>query len=264
MKRICLAGFVVLAACVQEAEKVPAVPVANDRVEFDHDHLGLAKVLKEVVYLGLVDYEKLLKHRGPLNDYLVRAALVSRESFDQWTRAERMAFLLNVYNATTMLLLADHHPLRSIKDISTLPPVWKLKVVRLFGKKLSLDDVEHRMIRKQFESPQIHFALVCGARSCPPLREEPYTPGRLEAQFAEQTRAFLADKGKNHVDMETKVIHLSPIFKWYARDFGKDDNALLKFITPHLDGDQRRAVEAGGFKISYTKYDWGLNEAFQK
>tara|TARA_Y100001934_G_scaffold260552_1_gene332924 strand:+ start:294 stop:1088 length:795 start_codon:yes stop_codon:yes gene_type:complete len=264
VKGICLSGLIFLAACVQEVEKVPAVPVVEGRVEFDHDHPGLAKVLKEVVHLGLVDYGKLLRHRDPLNAYLVRAALVSRENFDQWTRAERMAFLLNVYNATTMLLLADHHPVKSIKDISTLPPVWKLKVVRLFGKKLSLDDVEHGMIRKQFESPQIHFALVCGARSCPPLREEPYTPKRLEAQFADQARSFLADKGKNYVDMEAKVVHLSPIFKWYARDFGKDDDALLKFISPHLNKEQSRAVEAGGFKVSYTDYDWSLNEAFQK
>ncbi len=238
---------------------MPRVPVDSKPAQYDHNHTALHKVLGEVVDFGLVDYGQLLRHRNVMEDYLVVSARVPRPQFDQWQNPQRMAFLLNIYNATTLKLLADHYPLKSIKDISTFPPVWKLKVVRLFGNKYSLDDLEHGMIRKQFKSPQIHFALVCGARSCPPLRKEPYTARRLETQFSEQAQAFLRDADKNRVDRDAKIIHLSPLFKWYAEDFGRTEEDLVRFIAPHLSAEDRVALEGGGFRIEYTDYDWSLN-----
>ena len=117
--------------------------------------------------------------------------------------------------------MADHYPVTSIKMIGGVRNVWNLKVVRLFGEKWTLNDVEHGMIRKMFQSPSIHFALVCGAKDAQ-LRKEPYTATRLEEQFAEQARLFLRDEEKNFVDLRKQELHLSPIFKWYGEDFGKD------------------------------------------
>ena len=256
LRAICVLALV---GCSRETEEVLRVPVALKPVEYDHNHNALQNVLEGVVDFGLVNYDQLLRRRESLEGYLLASARVPRPQFDQWQKAERMAFLLNIYNATTLKLLADHYPLKSIKDISTLPPVWKLKVVRLFGRKYSLDDLEHGMIREQFKSPQIHFALVCGARSCPPLRAEPYTAGRLEAQFGEQAQAFLRDADKNRVDRDAKIVHLSSIFKWYAEDFGRAEEDLLRFIAPHLSAEDRVALEGGGFRIEYTDYDWTLN-----
>lgn len=250
--------LLILAGCSHEAEQKPAVPVAS--ADFDHNHTALHNVLNGVVDFGMVDYGLLLRRRDALEEYLVTAARVPRAQFDKWPRAARMAFLLNVYNAATLKLLADHHPVKSIKDISTLPPVWSLKVVRLFGGKYSLGDLEHEMIRRQFKSPQVHFALVCGASSCPPLRAEPYTAERLDAQFAEQARAFLSDTNKNRIDLKAKVITLSPIFKWYAEDFGRTETDLLRFIAPHFSEAARKTLEAGGFRIEYSDYDWSLNQ----
>ena len=113
----------------------------------------------------MVDYGLLKKDPAELEAYLNLAATVPHSQFDGWKRPRRMAFLLNVYNASTLKLLAEE-PVDSIKDIGGVRSVWKLKTVRLFGKKFSLHDVEHTMIRGQFDSPAVHFALVCGSRSC--------------------------------------------------------------------------------------------------
>ncbi len=259
VKLLCVICVLAFFGCSHEANKVLRASAPPQPVEYDHNHTALHRVLGEVVDFGLVDYDQLLRHRNEVEGYLVDSARVPRSQFDQWKKAERMAFLLNIYNATTLKLLADHYPLKSIKDISTFPSVWKLKVVRLFGDKYSLDDLEHGMIRKQFRSPQIHFALVCGARSCPPLRKEPYTAPRLEIQFGEQAKAFLRDTEKNRVDLDAKIVHLSPLFKWYAEDFGQAEEDLLRFIAPHLSAEDRLSLEGGGFRIEYTDYDWTLN-----
>ncbi len=246
--------------CEHAIESVPPVKTKAD-VRFDHGHPGLAKVLLATVDdLGLVDYPALRQQAGALDAYLKNTAEVPRAQFDSWARPERMAFLLNVYNAATLKLMADQ-TVDSIKDIGGLVPVWKLQVVRLFGGKYSLDDVEHQMLRGQFESPAIHFALVCGARSCPPLRREPYTAHRLEAQFAEQARLFLRDADKNRVDVPAKILYLSPIFKWFRSDFGKDDAEIIALVSAQFTKEEREALLEGVFEIRYTEYDWGRNQS---
>ena len=98
------------------------------------------------------------------------------------------------------------------------------------------------MIRKMFQSPSVHFALVCGAKGCPVLRKEPYTAARLEEQFAEQARAFLGDEDKNFVELTEKELHLSPIFKWYGEDFGKDDAAIIQFVADFFPPETAEAL----------------------
>ena len=130
--------FVVIAGCSHKSEKGAAVPTPKS-VGFDHQHPGLAKVLAKVGgRFGMVDYGLLKKDPAELEAYLDLVATVPHSQFDGWTRPRRMAFLLNVYNATTLKLLADHHPVLSIEEIGGLWSVWDLKVVRLFGKKISL------------------------------------------------------------------------------------------------------------------------------
>ena len=254
----CLLAFV---SCSHDVENVPPVREVYESMVFDHNHTALNNVLKEVVDFGLVDYVQLKQRSDALQDYLVTVACVPRAKFAKWPKAERLAFLLNIYNAATLKLFTDHYPVESIKDISRFPSVWKIKIVGLFGEKYSLDDLEHKMIRKQFKSPQIHFALVCGAQSCPQLRDEPYTSARLEVQFAEQAVSFFGDTNKNRVDPDAKVVHLSPIFKWYAEDFGRTEKDLLRFVAPYLPVKFKKDLLNGGFKINYTDYDWSINHS---
>ena len=117
------------------------------------------------------------------------------------------------------------------------------------------------MIRKQFNSPAVHFALVCGSRGCPFLRREPYTADKLEVQFAEQARGFLHDPIKNYVDLESKTVFLSPVFSWFEDDFGKTDAEVIALVARHFKKPESEALTKGGFTIKYTQFDWGVNQS---
>jgi hypothetical protein len=134
-------------------------------------------------------------------------------------------------------------------------------MVRAGGRSLSLDDVEHEIIRKQFAEPRIHFALVCAALGCPPLRSEAYTARRLEDQLEDQARAFLlGSPDKNRVDAGAATVWASPILVWYKDDFGGNDAALGRFLARYWpEGAERDLLRSGRFRLRQTDYDWTLN-----
>jgi hypothetical protein len=249
----------------RHASERETIVSATTTVEFDHQHPDLGKVLEEVVDdFGMVKYEELGVVRSDLEAYLNLTASVPRTQFDGWKRARRMAFLINVYNATTLKLLSDYFPVKSIKDIGGLRRVWDLEVVRLFGGKFSLGHLEHEMIRKQFKSPSIHFVLVCGSRGCPPLREEPYTADKLETQFSDQARDFLRDRKKNYIDLKSKTLFLSEIFMWFRDDFGKNDDQIIALVAKYFEATEQQSLMEGGFVIHYTKFDWRVNQSIKR
>ena len=187
---------------------------------FDHSHALFATVLEKYVSDGAVDYKGLKADVDGLKSYLDGLAAVPEATFNDWSRPDQLAFLLNVYNAATLQLVIEHYPVTSIKDIgSSFKSPWRLPWVRLFGRTITLDTLEHRIIRPRFHDPAVHFALVCAAKGCPPLRSEPFVGSRLKEQFTDQARSFLAQSGKNRVDPPRHTVYLSPIFKWYREDF---------------------------------------------
>lgn len=235
--------------------------VISTRAAFDQTHAGFDRLLKRHVRDGWVDYGQFKVDSRPLDDYLNELAAVSRAEFSHWSEKKRLAFLINLYNAATLKLIVDHYPVRSIKDIGGLfSSPWKLEVVRLFGRVTTLHTVEHDILRKQHAEPRIHFALVCAAKGCPPLRAEAYVASRLDEQLDDQVRLFLATPEKNRVAAKERTVYLSSVFKWFAGDFEKKSGSVLKFIEPYLPETDRRALAGGGLKIRYTDYDWSLNE----
>lgn len=230
---------------------------------FDHTHARFATVLQTHVKESRVNYAALKAGRAELDGYLDQLAAVPEADFDRWPRAERLAFLLNLYNAQTLALIVDHYPLVSIRDIGVLPlAAWKKPVVRLFGQATTLSALENEVIRRHYpETPEIHFALVCAAVGCPPLRGEPYTAAKLDGQLRDQGRQFLADPTKNRVDAAARVVWLSKIFDWYEKDFGATPAAVLGFTRKYFPAEAAAALQPGGFKIKYTTYDWKLNDA---
>jgi len=228
--------------------------------DFDHTHAALTRVLAATVTNGVVDYAALQASPAGLDAYLAALAAVPEERFKAWTRPQRLAFLLNLYNAATLKLVADHHPVASIRRIgSLLKGPWKQDVVHAWGRVLTLDALEHRTIRPDFGEPRIHFALVCAARSCPPLRGEAYAADRLEAQLDDQARTFLAQPAKNRLDRERRTLWLSPIFDWYAADFTVGGKTVAQFVAPFLPDADAVLVNAGGLAVKFTDYDWSLN-----
>ncbi len=226
------------------------------------DHAPYGKVLRQVVRDARVDYARLKAAPGELDAYLERIATVPEAEFAEWPRADRLALLINLYNARTLRLIAENYPVGSIRDIGLIPgAAWKRKIVRFGGRVFSLDDLEHGILRKEYDEPRVHFALVCAARGCPPLRDEPYTAARLEEQLEDQGRRFLADPARNRLEIATRTLWVSPIFDWFAEDFRRGGRSVAAFVSRYLgEADRRRLEEWGEPKVRFTEYDWTLND----
>lgn len=226
-------------------------------------HAEFTAILKEYCHESRVDYKLLKKNRNKLNNYIATLAKIDGDTFQKWTNDERMAFLINYYNAATLQLIIDHYPVTSIKDIGGFfSSPWKIEFITLFGEKHNLDYIEHELLRKKFKEPKIHFALVCASIGCPPLRNEAFTGSELKEQLNDQASIFLKDKNKNYWDSKSKTLYLSPIFKWFEADFEKQSGLVYAYIQSFLPEEDRAEINKltrGNPRIKYTKYDWGLN-----
>jgi uncharacterized membrane protein YdjX (TVP38/TMEM64 family) len=182
-----------------------------------------------------------------------------------WSRADQLAYWINVYNAYTIHLINSRGERRSIRNINkrfgiSLKSPWAEPVVRAAGRTLSLDDVEHRIIRPTYGDARIHVALVCAARGCPPLRTEAYNGARLDAQLDDQARRFLGTPEKNRIDVVNGVVYGSPIFTWYRGDFGGTLAGVGAFWARYVNDDAARTMlTRGEFRWVDTPYDWSLN-----
>jgi hypothetical protein len=232
---------------------------------FDQTHALLDKTLKLYVQDAFVDYAALGANRQDMDRCLGEMGAVAEPDFKQWREQQRLAFLINLYNAATLRLMVDHYPVKSIKDIGNrLKGPWDQPVVKVFGRRLSLNDLEHKILRVDYREPRIHFALVCAAKGCPPLRSEAYVANRLDAQLDDQARRFLADPVKNRVEASERVVYLSPLFKWYGADFEQASGSVLAAVKPYWPAAAAAALAQGSFKVRYTDYDWSLNESRPK
>lgn len=230
---------------------VGLVCVSSYGQAFDHTYASYDAILKGHVTNGVVDYRAIKAAPTALNGYLAELATVSEREFKTWTESQQIAFLVNLYNAATLKLIVEHYPVKSIKDIGgVFKGPWNQKVVRLFGKAITLNNLEHDIIRKQFKEPRIHMALVCAAKGCPPLRSEAYTAEKLDAQLDDQSRTYLAGPRGLRIDRANGAAHISAIFKWYGEDF----ESVLDFV------DKYSGQSVKGLKLRYLDYDWSLNE----
>lgn len=223
-------------------------------------HDALDKALKKHVANGQVDYAALKDDRQLLDDYVATVGDTARSEFDTWNNNDQLAFLINLYNAETLQLIVDNYPLSSIKDIGSLfTGPWDQSEVKLFGEKQTLNFLEHEFIRVNYDEPRIHYALVCAALSCPPLRSEAYLGNKLSAQLDDQAKTFLTNTTKNRVDTTTKTLHLSKIFDWYDDDFSNNGNTLIGSLKPYLPKDVRDQVDSS-YEVKFVSYDWRLNK----
>ena len=230
------------------------------------DHSPFDELLKKHVVKGMVDYESFAQ-AGAFKDYLTS---LEHADVSKLSDRERLAFWINAYNAYTIELINKYEERASIKNIRegvgfqrTKGP-WKEPIVKAAGKTYSLDEVENAIIRKQFREPRIHFALVCAAMSCPPLRSEAYTGAKLDAQLDSQARAFVLDQARGSlVDAKKAVVHASRIFDWFKDDFGGTEAAVGQYIAKYYsDSPEKQLLLSGRFKMEYLDYDWTLNSRY--
>ena len=230
------------------------------------DHGAFDALLHSHVRNGMVDYDA-FAGAPEFASYLGRLAAFDPTPLSQ---SDQIAFWINAYNAYTIQLVNAHHERESIRNINKsfgfirgYGP-WKEKLAVVGGKAYGLDDIEQDILRKHYREPRIHFALVCAAMGCPPLRGEVYVGSRLNAQLDDQARIFVRESpAKNRVDVTTKAVYLSPIFvefRDYIKDFGGSEAAVGRFIARYYPaGRERDLLAGGGFRVEKTPYDWTLN-----
>lgn len=247
------------------------------------DHSAWDRVLKQYVNEeGRVDYAALRANRADFDAYIAQIAARSPESHPQEfiarkagdgkpypSREAQLAYWINAYNALTIRGIIDNWPTKSVRDLGFLFGFFRRSDYTVGGKTVSLNYIEHDVIRKQFNEPRIHFALVCASLGCPKLRREAYVRERLEAQLEDGARYFLNEPRNLTVDAARGRVTLSKIFDWYAGDFekyvkargpGKTGSPILDYVLQYASEANRAAILAlKSPKISYADYSWEIN-----
>jgi len=225
------------------------------------DHSGFQVLLREHVdEHGWVDYGKLKAQSDQLAEYL---AAIAEANVDEFGRDERLAFLINAYNAFTLQLIIENYPLKSIKDISAAQR-WDAVRWNLGGQTVSLNQMEHELIRPNFKEPRIHFALVCAAVGCPPLRNEVYTAEKLETQLADQSNYVHSHATWMEYNRDDKRLKLTQLYKWYGGDFEQVAGSVEAYVARYNSGLKADLDAGNRLDIEWLQYDWDLNDVVNK
>ncbi len=195
---------------------------------------------------GTVNYKSWKKNQSALDNYI--KLLERKPPAPYFDKNDSLAYFINAYNAITVKLILEKYPVKSIRDIKD---PWDRIFLKLPDGNLSLNDIEHKILRKMDE-PRIHFAINCASASCPQLSNEAFRASKIPKQLEDATSLFVNDTTKNQI--EYNKINLSRIFLWFGKDFGTKKERIA-FIQKYSDiefDDQA--------KITYKKYDWNLNE----
>lgn len=231
---------------------------------------------------GMVDYAGLKQQPDNLNAFLYKIATLPESEFDKWYEKAQIAFWINAYNALTIKAILDHYPIKSTfpaklyypeNSIRQIKGVWDDLKFFVMGKQVTLNEIEHEILRKKYYEPGIHMALVCAALTCPHLRNEPYYGERLDEQLDDQARRFMKSPLRFRIDREKNIVYISKIFDWYGKDFinrfyrpdslkkySKTENAVLHFTSKFVSKEDAQFLLQGGYEIEYLHYDWTLNE----
>ncbi|CAN7397028.1 MULTISPECIES: DUF547 domain-containing protein [unclassified Variovorax] len=247
-------------------------------LDFDHAHAAWTSLLRKHVVLlrggaaSRVHYSGFASDRAALKRYLDELSTVTESAFSGFGKPQQQAFLLNAYNAFTVeLVLTKYRGLKTIKDLGNLlSSPWTPKWIPLLGTSVSLDDIEHEMLRARgrYDDPRVHFALNCASIGCPMLREEAYVAERLDAQLEQQTRRFLSDRARNRFNEQRDRIELSKVFDWYGADsrlghhgIGSLTDLAARYAELPADSPaHRERIRGGKVGIVFIDYDWALND----
>jgi hypothetical protein len=229
-----------------------------------------ARVLERFVTSeGGVRYAALKADQADLDRALAGFAAIRPPQLEALPEADLIAFWINAYNAITLKTIVDSYPIQAgglsamrfpSSSIRQISGAWSNRDWTVAGRTVSLDDIEHETLRKQFGEPRVHMALVCAAKGCPPLRSEPYEGARLGEQLDDQSRRYLASPAGLRVEPGGRKVAVSSIFKWFADDFESVGGVRL-FVSRYAPQTARAALEAKDTKLAFLDYDWNLNEA---
>ncbi|MGE3166355.1 MAG: DUF547 domain-containing protein [Planctomycetota bacterium] len=217
------------------------------------DHAPFTALLQAHVRGARVDYAALAQDRAALSAYLERLAQADVSTLGP---SEQTAFFINAYNAYTLELILNHYPLESIRDLAD---PWKQEICRVAGERVSLDFIEHQVLRvpELLGDPRVHFAVNCASISCPPLQGEAFVGARVEQQLEHAAHATLSDP--RYVAVDKSCVRVSPIFDWFAADFVAAKGSVAAFVSGYRP-DLTQLAEQGDAALCYFGYDWRLND----
>jgi hypothetical protein len=254
VRRNCLAILLLLSA-----------PTLHARVFY---HSEWQQILSaHVNELGEVDYAAIKRKPASLEGYLVQLAAASPQSHpDRFpSRDHELAYWLNAYNAFTVKGVVDSYPTKSIRDLGFRFGFFRKKAFVAGGDSMSLDHIEHEIIRKQFGDPRIHFAIVCASISCPRLDRDAFHAETLDQHLDQLARRFMSERRNVTITAGSSEIRLSRIFDWFEDDFTRSSGsrgtpAVLSFIQKYADAQLRSTIDRlRNPKLTYHDYDWSLN-----
>ena len=204
---------------------------------------------------GWVDYERLRQDLGKLDQYI---DAVSKAPFDDMGRDQKLALLINAYNAFTLRLILEHENIGSIKEIPASQR-WNAVRWQVGPYTWSLGQIEHEQIRPKFKEPRIHFALVCAASDCPKLRNEAYVAERIDEQLEDQT-LYVHQHGRwFQFESRSGVVNLTALYQWYATDFEQVAGSALNFAARYVPALRARLDSGEPLLVKWIDYDWRLN-----
>ena len=251
---------------------------SSSAVALDQSYAAFDALLKKHVawnaagVASTINYKGFQADRADLKKVLDEFSGLSKADYSNLKRDEKLAFLINTYNAYTIELILTKYPdLKSIKDLGSFTQSpWKKQFFKLLGEDKGLDNVEHDMIRAAgaFDEPRIHFAVVCASIGCPALRPEAVTAAKLETQLEDGAKRFLKDKSRNRFNKQSGKLEVSKIFDWYKGDFEKGHKGITSrevFFAKYADlltddATAQQQIKDGKVSISHLDYDWNLND----
>jgi len=270
-RRAVLAGLLVAAgpctACAApRADPWPRWQASDETARTRIDHASWDRFLGRHLVAGedginRVAYGRVLPaEREALAVYLAALAGLPVTTY---RRAEQLAYWINLYNALTLRVVLDHYPVASIRDIALSPGLlsrgpWRKKLLHIEGEEVSLDDIEHRILRPFWRDPRLHYALNCAALGCPNLQPRAFTAAVTEEMLDKAARAYVNHpRGARLVD---GGLHVSSIYVWYKVDFGGDDRGVIAHLHRYAGSPLAQAL-ASQTRIAGDSYDWSLNDA---
>ena len=256
------------------------------QADFDHSYSTYNNLLNHYAVDARVDYKGFIDSKAEFERFLKILGDVNENDFEGWTQEQKLAFWINAYNAFTIKAIIDHYPIKrsfSLVGIFYAPSnsilqikgVWTKLQFRAVGRMITLDEIEHQILRKEFNEPRIHMAIVCASISCPDLSSEAYVSERIEAQLDRAARDFINNPDKGvYVNESNRKVKFSKIFKWFGEDFipsygdeklfnsySLKENAVLNFTLDYLESKETKEyLMSNKLRIGYLKYDWHLNE----
>ena len=258
---------------------------AEAETEFNYEDYAFI-LNKFVDNAGMVNYKKLKEDHRKLDIFVLDLKDLNKHVYDSWDPNSKLAFWINAYNGLTLKVVIDHYPIKSSlfksqlypkNSIKQIPGAWNRVFFRVMGKKMTLHHIEHNILRKEFNEPRIHMAIVCAAKGCPRLYNKPYSDQKLEEQLENQAKLFFTNIKNFRINRKKRTVFVSPILKWFAMDFArkeeklpnikwkmKNDSATLRFAAKYVEKTDAEFLLNKFTILLYQKYDWSLNEQPEK